>query len=135
MNGVLLDSDVIIEVLRGRNPDFTSAFESLLATSIPLYRSAVSAAEISHGARESETASIAALMALIRCLPASCAAGEEAGSILKRFRPSHGAGLGDALIAATAIKYKLILWTRNRKQYPDPRIRFFEFQSTIAESN
>jgi hypothetical protein len=36
MNGVLLD------------PAFTLAFESLLATSIPLYRSAVSAAEIGH---------------------------------------------------------------------------------------
>jgi predicted nucleic acid-binding protein len=47
--------------------------------------------------------------------------GEEAGNLLKRLRPSHGVGLGDAVIAATAIKYKLILWTRN--------------PSTIAENN
>ena len=133
MNGVLFDSDVLIELLRVRNQQFTSVFESLLAQSVPLFRCAVSAAEINHGSRESEAASIAALMAFIRCLPVTCSAGDEAGNILKRFRASHGVGLGDALIAATAIKYRLVLWTRNRKHYPDPRIRFFEFEPTIIE--
>jgi predicted nucleic acid-binding protein len=135
MNGVLLDSDVLIELLRARNPEFTSSFESLLAQSVPLYRSAASAAEINHGARQSEAESIAALMIFMRCLPVSCAAAEKAGHILKRFRPSHSLGLGDALIASTPIQFELLLWTRNRKHYPDPRTRFFEPPPVTTQSH
>jgi hypothetical protein len=126
MNGILLDSDVLIELLRGRNAIVRSQFESLLNDSVPLFYSAVSAAEIAHGARESESAAIAALFAFLTCLPADCATAAEAGQALKRFRKSHLIGLGDALIAATALRCGLQFWTRNRKHYPEVRLQFVE---------
>jgi predicted nucleic acid-binding protein len=122
MNGVLLDSDVLIELLRGRNARFLCAFDE----NTPLFYSAVSAAEIGHGARDSETVAISALLAFCKCLPADCAIAAEGGEIMKQFRKSHSLGLGDALIAATVIIGNLHLWTRNRKHYPDDRLRFFE---------
>jgi predicted nucleic acid-binding protein len=98
MNGVILDSDILIELLRGRNAVVRRQFESLLIKPVPLFYSAVSSAEIANGARESESDAIAELLALFTCVPADCGIAAEAGDILKRFRKSHLIGLGDALI-------------------------------------
>lgn len=121
MKGIILDSDVLIELLRDRDTHIRSRFESLLAGNSTLFYSAVSAAEIGHGAREGEAASIVGLFSFFRCIGSSCKTGTEAGEILKQYRKSHGIGIGDALIARTAISNGLTLWTRNRKHYPDPR--------------
>jgi predicted nucleic acid-binding protein len=126
MNGVILDSDILIELLRGRNAVVRRQFESLLIKPVPLFYSAVSSAEIANRARESESDAIAELLALFTCVPADCGIAAEAGDILKRFRKSHLIGLGDALIGATVLRYGLQLWTRNRKHYPDVRLEFFE---------
>lgn len=49
----------------------------------------------------------------------------QAGDLMRRFRPSHGLELGDALIAATASLHGLRLWTRNRKHYPMRDLKFY----------
>jgi predicted nucleic acid-binding protein len=46
-----------------------------------------------------------------------------AGDYLARFHSSHGMGIGDALIAATAYVHDLRLWTGKRKHYPMRDIR------------
>ena len=69
MTGVLIDSDVLIELLRGRNDAVRDQFESLLATATPLYVSAVTVAEIGQGARDNELGSIAALYVFLKCEP------------------------------------------------------------------
>ena len=126
MKGILIDSDVLIELLRGRNASVRFQFESQLADSVPLFYSAVSAARNRAGARDSEAAAITVLYAFMTCLPADCGIAAEGGEVLKRFRGSHTIGLGDALIGATAVRHDLRLWTRNRKHYPDSRLEFFE---------
>ena len=126
MNGVVFDTDILIELLRGKDAQLNTFFEGLLAEAIPLYYTAVSSAEIAHGARATEAAAIAQLLAFFTCLPIDCETALDAGHILQQFRRSHSTGLGDSLIAAAAINRDLPLWTRNRKHYPDPRLRFFE---------
>jgi predicted nucleic acid-binding protein len=126
MIGILVDSDVLIELLRGRNAAVAARVEALLGENVPIFYSGVSSAEIGQGARESETEAISALFSFLTCLSADCEVAAEAGAILRRFRKSHSIGLGDALIAATALKHGLLLWTRNRKHYPDARLQFFE---------
>jgi len=126
MSGIILDSDILIELLRGRNIAVNSRFERALSELVPLFHSAVSVAEIAHGARDHEARAISALLGFSTCLAADCVVAADAGVMLRRFHKSHGIGMGDAVIAATAIRNDLLLWTRNRKHYPDQSPRFVE---------
>ncbi len=126
MTGIIPDSDILIELLRDHDAGTRMRFELLLVQNTILYYGAVSGTEIGHGARESERDGIQRLLGFLHCIGASCRAGTEAGALLKQYYKSHGVGLGDALIAGTAITNGLSLWTRNRKHYPDPRIRFMD---------
>ncbi len=121
MKTILVDSDVLIEVLRNRNPAIVSRWETLGETLI-LY-SPVTAAEIWQGAREPEAPALRALFSAMTCVPIDAEIGARAGACLKRYRASHGIELGDALIAATAVVHGVPLWTRNRKHYPMPELR------------
>ena len=125
MTGVLLDSDILIELLRGRNAAVKADFEGLLRDSRPLSYSSVSTAEIGHGVKTGEKSAVRALLGFLECLPTHCDIAGTAGEILNTYHRSHGVELGDALIAATCIHHHLELWTRNRKHYPDTRLSFF----------
>ncbi len=122
---VLIDSDVLIEVLRDRSAEIARRWEALASGDPLAAYSPVSSAEIWHGARPSEARTISALFTALTCIPIDEAIGKRAGEYLARYRASHGMDLGDALIAATASIHGLSLWTRNRKHYPMRDIRYF----------
>jgi len=122
---VLVDSDVLIEVLRQRNPDILNRWADLSRGRALVLYSPVSAAEIWHGLRDSERPSVEALFAHMTCVPIDAEIGRKAGDYLRRFRPSHGLEIADALIAATAVLHTVPLWTRNKRHYPMKELRFF----------
>jgi predicted nucleic acid-binding protein len=101
---VILDSDVIIEVLRG-NVATIGWLRVQRAAGVPLRYSPVSRAEIRAGSRAAERSAIAAL-------------GEVAGEQLAKFARSHGVQMGDALIAGAALERADDLATFNRKHFP-----------------
>ena len=122
---VVVDSDILIEVLRARDAAILLRWSSLAqGRDIPLY-SPVSAAEIWAGARPAEHAQIVRLLRSMTCAAAWYETGRLAGELLLQFNKSHGLRLGDALIAATAIEHQAALWTRNRKHYPMKNLSFF----------
>ena len=123
MKACLVDTDVLIEVLRQRDSGILGQWSELGAADTLVAYSPVTAAEVWQGAREPETRTIEALFESLTCIPVDTAIGRKAGEYLRRFRSSHGIELGDALIAATATVQKVPLWTRNRKHYPMPEIR------------
>jgi predicted nucleic acid-binding protein len=110
----LLDTDVLIDFLRG----------NVQATRIVLdleksYVSAISVAELYAGVRSTKEASV--LNTLIQdliVLDVTAAVAQAAGEIKAQFFPSHGVGLPDALIAATAQANRLNLLTLNVKHFP-----------------
>ena len=128
MPKILLDSDVIIEWLRG-HPPFTEQMVALIEAHADLCWTPVSIAEILAGSRKSEAEAIADLFLLIETLPITSDVGRKAGEYLKSYAKSHGVELGDALIAASASSSDRQLWTRNRKHYPMKDIRFFAYSS------
>lgn len=125
MSGVLIDSDVLIEILRGRNSEVARAWLSVVSSSEPLFYSPVSSAEIRHGIRESERDSVERLFLGTTCVPIAEEIGNRAGDYLSAFHASHGVELADALIAASASVHQLQLWTRNRKHFPMKGLEFF----------
>jgi predicted nucleic acid-binding protein len=122
---VLIDSDIAIEVLRSRDQAILLQWKSLSTSGEPVFFSCVTAAEVWAGARPSEQKAISRLFSLIPCMPVDYEVAHLAGSYLRKFAGSHGVKIADALVAATAAHHSASLWTRNRKHYPMPQVRFF----------
>ncbi len=123
---VLIDSDVLIEVSRGRDERILSKWGELSRSEALILFSPVNQAELWAGARPSEHDRLEALFGALVCAPADATIGRRAGEYLRRYRKSHGLELGDALIAATAAGHGAMLWTRNRKHYPMKEVVFFD---------
>jgi predicted nucleic acid-binding protein len=124
VKGVLIDSDILIEVSRARDHAILSLWRDLGQSDTALCCSPVTLAELWHGALPHENADLNALFAVILCIPIDMEIGVLAGSYLRQYGKSHRLELGDAFIAATASAHKLGLWTRNRKHYPMKDITF-----------
>ncbi len=122
---VLVDSDVLIELLRGRNAAIIDRWIELREGNALVAYSPVSSAEIWRGARGAEAEAIAALFAALACIPIDAVVGKRAGEYLSRFHASHTMELGDGLIAATASVHALRLWTRNKKHFPMRDVHHF----------
>jgi predicted nucleic acid-binding protein len=125
MTGVLVDSDILIEVLRGCNAELARVWASAVAAGVPLCYSPVTLAEIRHGMREPEKESTERVFSSMIGVPIAVEIGARAGDYLRRFSSSHSVELGDALIAATASVHHLQLWTLNRKHFPMKDLEFF----------
>ena len=125
MKSILIDSDILIEVSRGRDAAILAKWDALGRGETALTCSPVTVAELWHGARAQEHKILEALFAAIQCVAIDVEIGRRAGDYLRQFAKSHGVELGDALIAATALVHGLQLWTRNRRHYPVRGLQFF----------
>jgi predicted nucleic acid-binding protein len=122
---ILLDSDVVIEILRSRNEAVLLQWEGLGKTEELILFSPITAAEVWGGARASEREATSSFFNFLTCVPPDYTIGELAGGLLGQFGKSHGLKIADALIAATAIHQRATLWTRNHKHYPMPNLLFY----------
>ena len=129
MIAVLVDSDILIEVSRGRNADIVSRWIDLSNSDAAVMYSPISVAELWAGARPSEYDALNNLFRALTCTPIDEEAGRQAGSYLRKYRRSHGVEAADAFIAASAVANSARLWTRNRKHYPMQEIAFFDESS------
>lgn len=112
---LLIDTDVMIEYLRGSEPAivFLESLERRPATSV------ICVAEVLAGARDgAEQEAIECFLQTFDILPVDETIARLGGRYRKTYTKSHGTGLGDALIAATATSYNLHLATFNTRHYP-----------------
>lgn len=122
---VLVDSDILIEVSRGKNEGILSRWTALSASDSLILYSPVSVAELWAGARPREYEMLARLFRTLVCAPIDNETGRRAGDYLRQYRKSHGIELGDALVASAAALNAAELWTRNRKHYPMRELSFY----------
>jgi len=80
VKSVLVDSDIVIEVLRRRDIDVIARWEKLANTDLAILYSPVTAAEIWHGARPSEHETIQTLFEGLLCVPVDAAVGPSAAT-------------------------------------------------------
>ncbi len=116
MNKILLDSDVIINLLKKKEETLNK-----LNTfgECDFYISPIVIAEIYAGARPEETKQIEELFSYFKSLDINSEVGVVTGNYANKFRKAfQGISLEDYMIAATAKYYGLQLWTYNRKHYP-----------------
>jgi len=112
---LLLDTDVLIEYLRGRE----EAIEYLEELTSDLYLSVISVAELFAGVKsDEEERSLQQFFLVFVVLPVTERVARRGGLYRRDFRPSHGSGLADALIAATAEENGASLVTFNRRHFP-----------------
>ena len=118
----LLDTDILIDFLRGREEAraFMGRYE---AAAEPPLISVVSVTELWAGMRHGEERATSALLSALRKIPLSEEIAFAAGNMLRTYRRSHGTELGDALIASTAVELSATLITRNVKHYPMPTVK------------
>ena len=115
---ILVDSDVLIEHLRGK----TAARDWLVnarRTSGPLAISVVSLTEVAGGMRSPELREVMRLLGSMQRFEVTEQVAWRAATLMSDYRRSHsGIGLGDYLIAATALTAGLELATLNIRHYP-----------------
>ena len=112
---LLLDTDVIVDYLRGRED--AAAF--LEARSETLLVSAVTVAELFAGVREGdERTALNAFLGAFEIVAIDRDIAEQGGLYRRKFGRSHGTGLADALIAASAAGRGASLATLNGKHFP-----------------
>ncbi|NJN70715.1 MAG: type II toxin-antitoxin system VapC family toxin, partial [Nitrospira sp.] len=115
MARLLLDTDVLIEYLRGRE-EAVSYLESL---GEDLAVSAITVAELYAGVRgETEREALDRFMGAFVVIPVTQEVAVAAGDLRRRWGPSHGTDLPDAILAATAESNRLPLVTFNVRHYP-----------------
>lgn len=112
---LLLDTDILIEYLRGQQ----KAVEYLESLTSDLHVSVISIAEWFAGVRDGEEErSLKQFLLAFTALPVTEKVAHLGGLYRRDYRPSHGTGLADALIAATAEENGFGLVTFNRRHFP-----------------
>jgi predicted nucleic acid-binding protein len=113
----LLDSDVIIEWLRGNERVVAWLTEHDAAGDL-LACTPVSIAEVYAGLRPGEEGIIGDILGILHCVDIDARCGRKAGRYRQAFGRSHGVEIADALIAATAQVHGLTLCSGNLRHYP-----------------
>jgi len=115
---ILVDSDVLVEQLRG-NPAARDWLVEVRRTRGRLRASQVTAVELLGGMRSDERHRVRALVDSLELLDVDGRVARQAGVLMRQFRRSHsGIGLADYLIAATAQVQGLELATLNIRHFP-----------------
>ena len=115
MSGVLFDSTIVIDLLRGNQP----ALDYVLSLGIVPAASEVTRVEVLRGVRSGERRVTERLLSTFRWLPLDEAVARRAGDLGRRWRASHrGLATADLVIAATALEHKLDLATLNVRHFP-----------------
>jgi predicted nucleic acid-binding protein len=112
---ILVDTDVMVDFLRG----YPKAVKLVQQDSTRIILSSIVAAELYAGIKgEEELSTLDSFISLFRVVPISLEVAKSGGLYMKDYANSHGVGLADAIVAATADAENAVLKTLNIKHYP-----------------
>jgi hypothetical protein len=117
LNKCLLDTDVIIQWLRGVQ-GIKDKVERFIRNGVTLIWTPIQIAEIFAGMRKGEEEIISNLFLVFDSFFLNEDIGKKAGEYLRKYSKSHTLEIADALTAASASYYKLHFWTLNSKHFP-----------------
>jgi predicted nucleic acid-binding protein len=112
---ILLDTDVLIDFFRGKS--VAVSFINAHASQIVL--SSIVVAELYSGVKgKAEEAILDDFVSLFRVIPVTAEIARIGGLYKRDYGASHGVGLADAILAATAVAENAELKTLNIRHYP-----------------
>ncbi len=112
---ILLDTDILVDFFRGHN----QAVAFVHAHSDKIILSSIVVAELYAGVREdAEKTALDNFVSLFRIVPVGDEIAKAGGLYKRHYGKSHGVGLADAILAATAEAENAELKTLNTKHYP-----------------
>lgn len=112
---VIFDTDILIELYRGNE---SVKQEIIQLKSNIFYISTITAAEFLVGARDkAEFNRISKQLDKYTQIPIDIAINDIFFDLFKKFSLSHRPGIADTLIAATALHYRLPVFTRNKRHF------------------
>jgi len=111
----LLDTNVIIEYLRGRD----AAIRYVESLEGDLYVSAITVAELYSGVKGvDEEAAFERFLDAFEVIPMDRALARLGGLCRQHYQPAHGTGLADAIVATSAELLGAALVTFNARHFP-----------------
>ncbi len=112
---ILLDTDILVDFLRGHS----KAMAFVKASSARVILSSIVVAELYAGVKgDAEQAVLEDFVSLFRIVPVDANIAKAGGLYKRDYGKSHGVGLADAILAATAKAENAELKTLNTKHYP-----------------
>ena len=112
---ILLDTDVLVDFFRGHS----KAVAFVKARCPRIILSSIVIAELYAGVKgDAEQAALENFISLFRVVPVSAEIAKAGGLYKRDYGKSHGIGLADAILAATAEAENAELKTLNAKHYP-----------------
>jgi len=115
VKGLLLDTDVLVDYLRG----LQKATHYLDERTEPLFISTITVAELYAGVREGkEQRALDQFILAFEVVPVDVEIAKKGGLYRRKYGPGHGTGLADALIAATTEIKQARLVTLNERHFP-----------------
>lgn len=112
---ILVDTDVMVDYLRG----YAEAVKFIKKYADHIILSSITVAELYVGVRDGpEREILDNVISLFRVVPVTAHIALAGGLLKRDFGKSHGVGLADAIIAATAQSENAKLCTLNAKHYP-----------------
>jgi len=122
---LLLDTTVLIDVLRARN-NRRLLLAELVEAGHTLTTAAINIGEVYSGMKPSETDATEGLLSSLVCYPITATIGRRAGTLKSKWaQKGQTLTLADMLVAAVALEHQLTLMTDNRKDFPVPGLSFF----------
>ncbi len=119
---VYVDSDILIWHLRGEQRAARLLRRLGRPPHAELWTGAMQRAEVVFFMRPDEEAATLSLLARFRTHAVTSAIVDRAGALYRRWHPTHGVDVNDALLAATVESSGGKIVTQNHRHYPMPGI-------------
>jgi hypothetical protein len=117
-----VDSDILIWHLRGERKALKFLQSLRGRTEFTLWTGAMQRAEVVFFMRPDEEADTLAFLSQFSTAPVDPRIVDRAGALYRRWNPSHGVDVHDAILAATAFETGGKIFCLNTRHYPMPDI-------------
>jgi predicted nucleic acid-binding protein len=117
-----IDSDILIWHLRGERKAATFLRKLHAAGEYELWIGAIQRAEVVFFMKVHEEEATELFLSQFQTSPVGQKVVDTAGRFYRKWHPSHGVDINDALLASTALETGGHIFTLNKKHYPMPDV-------------